>query len=339
MVDLLPRLRDKGNEVHLLLFDGTDTPFKRQLQNSGIRIFELGRNPNVYDIRNLFGLRKYLKDYDVIHTHNTACQYYAALAKRLFGIRCKFATTEHNTGNRRRNITGFKYIDRSIYKQYDKIICISDKAEEALRNYIGNSFPISTIPNGIDIDRFTQAAASDIFDKNRITVIQVAAFREQKDQPTLIRATAKLPKNYHTVFVGDGAYRPKCTALSKELDIADRITFTGIRTDIPQLLKAADIVVMSSHWEGFGLAAVEGMSAGKPVIASDVDGLKQVVEGAGILFECGNAEDLANKIRDIAENPSLYGQTAEKCLRRAQDFDISKMAERYDNAYKSLFDE
>ena len=339
MVDLLPILRDKGNEIHLLLFDGTDTPFKEQLQNSGIRIFELGRNSNVYDIRNLFKLRKYLKSYDIIHTHNTACQYYAALAKILSGTKCKFVTTEHNTTNRRRNIVGFEYIDRSIYRRYDKIICISDKAEEMLRDYIGNNFPITTISNGIDIGKFSQAATSDIFDKNRTTIIQVAAFREQKDQPTLIRATALLSDSYHTVFVGDGVCRPQCIALAEKLGITDRITFLGNRTDIPQLLKAADIVVMSSHWEGFGLAAVEGMAAHKPVIANDVDGLKQVVDGAGILFEHGNAKDLAKKIKEIAENPMLYEQTADKCLQRAQEFDISKMAEHYHNAYKSLFNE
>lgn len=339
MVDLLPRLRDKGAEVDLLLFDGTETPFKAQLRSADIRIFETGYNPDVYDIRNLSALRKYLKGYDIIHTHNTACQYYAALAKTIFGIKGKFVTTEHNTTNRRRNIKGFKHVDRRIYSRYDKIICISEKAEDMLREYIGNDFPILTIPNGINTRRFAEAAASDIFDKNRTTIIQVAAFREQKDQPTLIRATALLPNNYHTVFVGDGVCRRQCKALAEELGISDRITFLGVRTDIPQLLKAADIVVMSSHWEGFGLAAVEGMAARKPILASSVEGLKQVVYGAGILFECGNAEELAGKIKEIAENPTLYCQIADKCFRRAQEFDISKMTDSYYNVYQSLSDE
>ena len=75
------------------------------------------------------------------------------------------------------------------------------------------------------------------------------------------------------------------------------ILFLSVREDAISILKASDIVVMSSNFEGFGLAAVEGMAAGKPVIASDVEGLSNIVEGAGLLFEPHNEKDLAAKIR------------------------------------------
>ena len=69
---------------------------------------------------------------------------------------------------------------------------------------------------------------------------------------------------------------------------------------------------MSSHWEGFGLAAVEGMAAKKPVVASDVDGLKQIVDGAGLIFKVGNAIDLSKKILDIYSTPEKYKLIADK---------------------------
>lgn len=74
MVDLLPRLKAKGFDVDLLLFDGTDTPFRREIEAKGIRVFDMGVGGSVYSPAKLFKLLTYLKKYDVVHTHNTACQ-------------------------------------------------------------------------------------------------------------------------------------------------------------------------------------------------------------------------------------------------------------------------
>ena len=83
MVDLLPRLRDLGNEVELLVFDGTRTAFYEELEQMGIKIHSLGIGSNVYHPRNMFKLRKFVAKYDIIHTHNTACQLFVPVAKIL----------------------------------------------------------------------------------------------------------------------------------------------------------------------------------------------------------------------------------------------------------------
>jgi glycosyltransferase involved in cell wall biosynthesis len=154
MVDLLPRLRDLGNDVELLLFDGTSTPFYEDLRNMGITIYHLAIGGNVYNPLNIFRLRKYLKNYDIIHTHNTACQFYTPISKMLSQAKCKLFTTEHNTFNRRRNIFGWKYIDKFIYSQYKTIISISEKATSNLIAFIGNKYKIRTIENSIDLSKF-----------------------------------------------------------------------------------------------------------------------------------------------------------------------------------------
>ena len=331
MVDLLPRFRAAGHDVDLLVFDGADTPFKESLRQQGIRIFELGRDRSVYRPGNILRLRPYLNNYDIIHSHNTACQYYVAAAKRLFGGRAKLVTTEHSTKNRRRDLPLFRYIDRWMYGRYARIICIA---------HIGDLATFITIPNGVDTTHIRNAAP---YDRNSmgisaqaVLLIQVAAFRPEKDQKTLIRAISLLPENYHALFVGDGVCRSECEALAATSDAASRIRFAGIRTDVPQLLKTADIVVMSSHWEGFGLAAVEGMAAHKPVLATDVPGLREVVEGAGVLFEHENPQQLADSIRRLTDDPALYAETADRCAARAAEYDIAKMAEAYLQTYQSL---
>lgn len=343
MVDLLPRFREAGIDVDLLVFDGVDTPFKRQLQEMGVTVFELGKQRNVYHPGNVFKLRPYLSRYDIIHTHNTACQYYVALAKYLFGGKANLITTEHSTDNRRRTIFIFKLLDKWLYRKYASVICVSSKAETQLLCYLKDKgASICTIQNGIDTHYFASAIACDMrrilpqVASDAKIIIQVAAFRPPKDQKTLIRAIARLPEEYHAVFVGDGGCRKECEMLVGELNLENRIHFLGVRTDVAQLLKAADIVVMSSHYEGLSLSSIEGMAVGRPFVASNVNGLREVVEGAGILFEDEDAVQLAGIIKELSADPVLYAEVAGRCSGRAAMFDISTMVARYAEIYHTI---
>lgn len=335
IVDLIPRLRELGHSVDVVLFDGSDTPFKQQLSASGIKIIELNKGGSVYNPLHIFRLIPIIRQYDIVHTHNTAPQLFTAIASLL--SKATLLTTEHNTTNRRRGWWWYKPIDRFMYNQYKEVICISDQAEENLRNYIGKCRAnITTIYNGVDVQKYATAHPSN--DLNMIApnckkIIMVAGFRYQKDQDTLIRATALLPQNFHTFFVGDGERRELCENLSISEGVTDRVHFMGIRMDVPKLLKAADYVVMSSHWEGLSLASIEGMSVGKPFLASDVDGLREMTINAGILFRHQNAAQLAEKIMMLDKSPSKYQQIAQQCFDKAKLFDISIMVEKYNNVY------
>ena len=138
MVDLLPKLRDLGNKVELLLFDGTRTAFYEELEQKGIKIHSFGIGGNVYNSRNILKLSKYVDKYDVVHTHNTACQLFAPMAKILSHCRAKLITTEHNATNRRRGKWYLKPIDKWMYSRYDHIICIADQTYDNLVEYIGH---------------------------------------------------------------------------------------------------------------------------------------------------------------------------------------------------------
>ena len=164
----------------------------------------------------------------------------------------------------------------------------------------------------------------------------VAGFRWEKDQDTLIKSLNELPQRFHLFLVGDGVRRPELEAIVMDENLANRVHFLGLRIDVPQLLHAADFVVMSSHFEGLSLSSVEGMSVGKPFLASDVDGLREVVCGAGILFPHQSAETLAREIMALENSPEEYRSVADACRQRASQFDISKMAEGYSELYQSL---
>ena len=338
MLDLIPRLKEHGLEVDLLLFDGTDTPFKRQALEKGIKIYDLGIGGSVYDPRRLIKLVPFMGRYDIIHTHNTAPQIFAAFNK-IFG-KAKLITTEHNTTNRRRDWKGYKFIDDWMYNRYSTVICISDQAEENLRKYLsGSKADILTIYNGVDLKKYSSAILSNELERiapGSRKLIMVAGFRDQKDQDTIIRALTHLPEQFHLFLVGDGVRREELNKLAIDKGVARRVHFLGVRSDVPELLHAADYVIMSSHFEGLSLSSVEGMSVGKPFIASDVDGLREVVKGAGILFPHEDEKALAQNILDLENAPNTYLEVADRCAIRARDFDISRMVEGYVNVYNSL---
>lgn len=125
--------------------------------------------------------------------------------------------------------------------------------------------------------------------------------------------------------------------LEQIADGATNIRFLGLRTDVPRLLKTADVVVMSSHFEGLSLSNIEGMSAEKPFVASDVDGLREVTKGYGLLFAHGDSEALADIIRRLHDDKSFYNEVAKRCYERARQFDIGNMVKEYNGVYSNVF--
>jgi len=118
--------------------------------------------------------------------------------------------------------------------------------------------------------------------------------------------------------------------------VTERVKLLGIRSDVPQILKSADVIVMSSHWEGLSLSNIEGMSSGNPFVASEVNGLKEVTAGYGILFPHGDAEALANVIKKLHDDSEYYRQVAERCYQRALQYDIRKMVDAYEQLYDTV---
>lgn len=341
MVDLLPRLRDMGNEVELLVFDGARTAFFDQLETAGIKVNFLQVGGSVYNPLNILRLRKFLKRFDVVHTHNTACQIFAALANLSIGTR--LVTTEHNTSNRRRGNAIFRLQDRWMYRRYKKVVCISQKAEDNLREWLGGEWgSILTINNGIDVKKIENAEPAELdFVKDRESIhvsVMVAAFRWEKDQQTVIRAYKELPENFHLALVGGGdeSLKQKCILLATECGVANRVHFLGLRSDVPSILKAADAVILSSHFEGLSLSSLEGMAAGKPFITSDVEGLREIVGGYGELFFHEDYKALASVIKNLADNSEYATNVAAACQKRAAQFDISVMAKKYNQVYLGI---
>ena len=348
VVNLIPRLQVLGNTVDLCVFNGTETPLTQRLKKEcpQTKIFTLGHG--VYNPLYIFKLVKIMKNYDIVHTHNSSPQLFVAIAS-LFNSP-KLVSTEHNTSNRKRNWKWYRPIESWMYGRYDHVICISKIAEDKLREYMGGEWlvkssdkykSITTINNGIDVNTISEAEpCKELLDlkESRKSILMVAGFRKQKNQDTIIRALTLLDKEkYEVWFAGVGERMEEVKQLALSLGVSDRVRFLGLRTDIPNVLRAADVIVMSSHWEGLSLSNVEGMSAHKPFIASDVNGLKEVTKGYGILFPHEDAKTLAEEINRLASDEAYYNEIAERCYNRALEFDISNTVSGYADVYKNIF--
>lgn len=343
--ELVPLQINEGNQVDVIRFAPGETDFACRLKDAGVKVLTLGhREKDIYNPLIIFKLMRYINKYDLVHVHLFPAQYWVAIAAWLQRSKTCLITTEHSTDNRRRKLIGFKWIDRFIYSRYHKVVAISDKTAESLSRYLQSKDRICVINNGIDLIQVQNAVPLDIYDlihipKGSTIILQVARFSEQKDQDTVIRSLKYLPDSYHIVFVGDGPRRKECENLAQNEEVRNRTHFCGTRNDVPGILKAVDIVVMSSHCEGFGLAAVEGMAVGKPVVASDVPGLAEVIKDAGILFSEGDVQTLAKEIKNLIEDPIYYHEVKNKCIERAKRYDIHIMKDQYDSVYRHALGE
>ena len=332
IVDIMPIISEK-NDVTVLVNNLNHTSFEKTLIQNGIRLETL-RYKNLYSPFNIWKIRKYIRKYDIVHVHLFPSLYWVALAN--FGGKVPLIYTEHSTFNSRREKIWLRPLERFIYSRYSKIISISELTQRNLQQWLGVKMTderFVVINNGVKISNFKVKQGKKPYSR---TLIMVSRFAAAKDQMTIIKAMHFLKNDVHLILVGDGPMLEQCKRLSKELSVSDRVHFVGLQSDVASWLAKADIGIQSSKWEGFGLTAVEMMASGLPVIATDVDGLKQVVEGAGEIFPVGDVQNLVRIVNHLFADEAYYIETKERCLERAKCFDVEITAGKYLDIYRKI---
>lgn len=344
LVELAPVQKAMGHDVLVLELEAAkDRTLVNKLQDKGVEVKSISASRSVRNLLNIFSLIPYLKDCDIAHSHLFPANYWTAVAKIAGFCRTPIITTEHSTNNKRRNISIFKYIDAFIYNRYHTVVACADKALETFKARYPKTKCIS-IPNGVDISKYKNAQP---YKKQELTniaeakfvITMVARFDYPKRQDTLVEAMALLSEKFHAVFVGgtpEDIGLQKVQKLAKDLGLYDRVHFLYLRSDVPRILKSSDVVLMSSEYEGLSLSSIEGMACGHPFIATNVNGLREVVGGAGELFECGNAEELVQILKRFETDHDYYRLVTNKCLARAEEYDIQAVATMYQCEYNKF---
>jgi glycosyltransferase involved in cell wall biosynthesis len=335
--DLATRLVSRGVDCAALVLSRSFSCLENSLEAAGVRLLDTGGIP-LYSPRQVPALCRWLKDFDLVHVHLFPAQLWAILA----GVGhsgCVLVTTEHNTWNARRR-WWLRPLDAAMYRRYACIACNSQATADELAGWcphIKNKLRI--VPNGIPLEVFAKANPADLgrLGDGMMRAVFVGRFEPQKDQATLLRALAQAPP-IHLFLLGDGPLRSQLEQRARDLGVSQRVSFMGVRSDVPEVLKACDIYVHSTTSDGFGMAACEAMAAGLPVIASEVPGLAQVVRGAGILFPVGDHTRLASELNRLAASKEKRMLMSEASLRRARDFSIERTVDGYLELYELMLD-
>ena len=245
---------------------------------------------------------------DVVHTHLFAGNLWGGVAARLAG-RPQLAH-EHNVEV---DETARHRAARRMSAAWPRqTLAVS---EAAARYSLGRD--VVVVDNGVDLDRFAAPW------RGGGGILAVGRRVRQKGFDVLVSA---LPETASARVVGDGPISPA----------HPRVTWLGLRDDVPALLSEADVLVVPSRWEGFGLVALEGMAAGVPVIASDVGGLGQLVGDAGVLVPPGDEQALRAAMERVLGDRALREDLSRRGRQRAAGFSSSSTFSGWAAAYARL---
>lgn len=346
LIGLAGGQRKKGHKVTVLqLLKAKNSTVASKMIASDVKVDWLQERGSVYNPILIFKISSRLKYYDIVHVHLFPALYWVAIAKGLSLSKTPMVYTEHSTDNKRRKNKVLHFIDGKVYQHgYKMIVACAKKVLEKYRKAFPHVSHVCYVNNGIDTQHFRDAlpySKQELLgiDDSCFVVTMVARFMSMKRQDTVVEAISLLPEKIHAVFVGGseedrGVARIK--SLAERKGVLNRVHFLYSRKDVPRILKSSDVVVMASDYEGLSLSSIEGMAAGKPLVATDVDGLREVVDGAGLLFENRNSKELAEILLQLAEDKVYYDNIALRCVERAVNYDVKEMVQKYLNIYTNL---
>lgn len=235
------------------------------------------------------------------------------------------------------------FVTRAVYHHADVVAPVTTVNSKWEQRFEAKPARIDPIYNGIDTDKFYPRPKPD-HTKNLPTVVAAAHVFPLKDIETMIRTCQVVRReipNVQFLLYGsldvDKSYTQKCKSLVTELKLEPNFTFGGYHNEPSSLFVEGDISILSSISEGFPYTVIESMSCGRPVVATDVGGVREAVEGCGILCKPRNYNALAEGVIQLLNDDDLRKELAEEGRERVlRDFTIPKSVNRYKEIYQDF---
>jgi len=285
---------------------------------------------------------------DLLHVHYAVPHATSAwLAREMLGRdRIKVVTTLHGT-----DITlvgqdpSFRSITRFSIRESDGLTAVS----EYLRRETNLHFDIpaediEVIPNFVDLEKYRRDSypchRSMLAPAGEKIVMHISNFRPVKRVADVLRIFARIDRDIPTklVLVGDGPDRGRAEQVAEEEGVADRVLFLGKQESVAELLACADLALVPSESEAFGLVALEAMACGVPVIGTDVGGMPEVVPHgkAGYLAPVGAIDEMARAASDLLANPDRWASASRHAREVATRFSADIVVPRYEAYYEQV---
>lgn len=340
---LVNNMNKEKYDIHLILFN-----------KSGLLLNSLNNDINIHDLQSkrvfsgsikLLKLLFYLKP-DIVFSSIGHVNLLLGMSLPL--LRRKLANTSFIIREVNNPTIRAKYIKQSqkqdffyrlVINKFDYVIAQSNFMKNDLINYYGvNKKLVYVVENPVDVKKIQHliTKVNDFtfpFSNEKINLVAVGALRSQKGFDKLIKAVHLLDSQYHLYIIGDGKEREQLENLTHTLQLNDKVTFLGFHTNPYVYMNHADLVILSSNYEGFPNVILEANVCGKYVIAFKCPGVNQEIINEGIngtLIECGNVEKLA---QGIMKSSTLKDKS--KIIQTTSKYSVSKVVQ----IYESIFDD
>lgn len=307
---LAGELHAKGLRQYVLCVQGSE--MASWCERSGIPFFTARKRSSM----DLFFARKIadlcrINAIQLIHVHDSHAHSFAVYSAVLFGNRTKIIVSRRVDFPVKRN---FFSLLKYNHSQVARILCVSDKIRRVTETALKDPSKLVTVHSGIDVSRFEGKRASGIlkrefgFADDCRLVLNVSALAPHKDHGTFISVAVRLLQQndaYRFLLVGEGGQREMLEAMIREHGLEGKVVLTGFRSDIPEILPEAGVMLMTSETEGLGTTILDAFACAVPVVATAAGGIPELVihEQTGMLSDVRDVAGLAQNVdRVFSEN-------------------------------------
>ena len=329
--------------------DNIERDIREKLENCGVKTLTINKILTKQRFISIVKLARILSKnkIDILHTHCPSPDFYGRVSAFLIHLNLVFSTI-HNT-------KGYSILRERVMKNITtKYIAISEEVEEyALKILKIPTKKIKIIYNGIDVENYLNCLVKkeNKFKKLGISnygkiITTIGRVNEQKGHIYFIKAAElvlkKFPDTYFLIIgdtQNDKDLYQKLIKIIKSKNLKNKIMFTGIRQDIPEILAISDAFVLPSIYEGFSLVTIEAAMAGLPIVGTDVGSIRQIViDGEnGLIVHPKDINGLANGMKYILSNENRAKNMGLKGKIIAKKFSIEKTVSEYEQLYLSYF--
>jgi len=317
------------------------------VDESDVEVIYLGKELG-FDWRTYRRLHHALRNYrpDIVHTHLTVLRY--ALPSFLWLKRTSMWLHTVNNLAECEVEPRARWIQRFVFKHGALPVAVSKEVAASMRRLYGIQ-RCKVIWNCVPTSLYARPRTSreewrkrEGFAEDDVLFVCVARLDTQKNHAILLQAFAQGPARdpkAHLVLVGEGVLRKRLEDQAKNLGLTRQVQFLGLRTDVPDVLGAMDVFVLSSDWEGTPLSLVEAMASGLPIVSTAAGGVPELIENGedGFLVQLGDVKGLSDSMTLLLKNPETRGLFGTAAARRARDnFDVPVMIRAYEDMYENL---
>lgn len=345
-------LSKRGHEVHFITYS---QPVRLELLSNNVHFhevtvpeyplfhyqpYELALSSKLVDMVKLHGI-------ELLHVHYAIPHAYAAyMAKKMLieeGIYVPIVTTLHGTDITLVGSHPFykSAVTFSINKS-DAVTSVSQSLKDDTLRLFDVKNPIEVVPNFIDLDKheyhFTDCKRGMLANEDELIITHISNFRKVKQIPDVIKVFYGIQKELPAklMMVGEGPEKEPAERLCRELGIEDKVVFFGNSEEIDKILCYSDLFLLPSITESFGLAALEAMASGVPVISSNTGGIPEVnIHGkTGYLSKVNDVEDMTQNALHILRDTDVLIQFKQQAKAHAKEFDIHAIVPQYEKIYQ-----